>query len=321
MITDDPDYNAGGVYTYYNGDTMKVRLYAPTPGLSVSIRFSGSYALREDQQNAVSAVLQKQVNNKWVEVERHPYTDTQWGAITFNTSLYNPELGLYQNRFRVVVDNASPWDLPENIHLETTYYCMVNTGGSDPKTEPQPFEVESEDDIVNVVIDNRYEEPQLTIIKMDKSNGEALPGAEFSVYTIVNGAEVGDPVTTLTTDDNGELVIRGGEIYSSETLYGIKETAAPADYLLPQQPEWHYFYFCNDEYLEPSILANLPADATAINLTSNGERIAIGNQKELITVPVMKLWQGNVWPEDAEVVVGLYRSVAGGNVEPVLNTN
>ena len=84
MITDDPAYSSGGFYKYYNGDTMKVRLYAPTPGLSVSIRFSGSYALREDQQNEVTAVLQKlEPHNHWVEVERHPYTDTQWGAITF----------------------------------------------------------------------------------------------------------------------------------------------------------------------------------------------------------------------------------------------
>ena len=189
---------------------------------------------------------------------------------------------------------------------------MVNTNGSDPETEPQEFDVGSAKDTVNVVIDNRYEEPQLTIIKMDKSTGEVLPGAVFSVYKIINGEPSGDPVTKYTTDDNGELVIRGGDDFESETLYGIKETKAPpTDYLLPQQPEWHYFYFCNDDYLEPSILANLPEDATAVNLTSNGDRIIIGNQKELITIPVMKLWQGNGWPEGAEVVVGLYRSIEG----------
>ena len=312
MITDDPDYNSGGFYTYYNGDTMKVRLYAPTPGLSVSIRFSGSYALRKDQQDEVTAVLQKlDEHDHWVEVERHPYTDTQWGAIIFKTPLYDPTLGLYQNQFRVVVANESPWDLPENIHVETTYYSMVNTDGSDPKTTPQEFEVENAKDTVNVVIDNRYEDPQLTIVKMDKSNGELLPGAVFSVYKIVNGAEVGEPVTTFTTDDNGELVIRGGESFESETLYGIKETVPPTDYLLPLEAEWHYFYFCNDEYLEPSILANLPEGATAVNLTNNGDRITVGNQKKLITIPVMKLWQGNTWPKNAEVVVGLYRSVEG----------
>ncbi|GEM_PF-6424072 len=326
MITDDPDYSSGGFYNYYNGDTMKVRLYPAAPGLRVSIRFSGSYALREDQQNAVTAVLQKWVDNgdgidddnDWIEVERHPYTDTKWGAITFEEKLYDADLE-YQNIYRVVEENHSPWDLPEEIVLETTYYCLVNAESAEPKTEPQPFEVESADAVVSVVIDNRYEEPQLTIIKMDKSTGATLPGAEFSVYKIVNGAQTGGVVTTYTTDDAGQLVIRGGERFESETLYGIKETVPPTDYLLPLEAEWHYFYFCNDEYLEPSILANLPEGATAVNLTNNGDRVTICNQEKTITVPVMKLWQGAAWPNNDEVLIGLYQSVAGSDPVPVLN--
>ena len=320
MITDDPAYSSGGFYKYYNGDTMKVRLYPATAGLSVSIRFSGSYALREDQQNAVTAVLQMQDEyNNWVEVERHPYTDTEWGAIKFEAVLYDASLGEFQNIYRVVEENQSPWDLPEEIVLETTYYCLVNAESAEPKTEPQPFEVESADAVVSVVIDNRYEEPQLTIIKMDKSTGATLPGAEFSVYKIVNGAQTGGVITTYTTDDAGQMVIRGGESFESETLYGIKETKAPEKYLLPLNDEWHYFYFCNDEYLEPSILANLPEGATAVNLTNNGDRITVGNQKETVTVPVMKLWQGAAWPNNDEVLIGLYQSVADSDPVPVLN--
>ena len=328
MITDDPAYETGGFYQYYNGDTMKVRLYPATPGLSVSIRFSGSYALREDQQNEVTAVLQKlDENDNWVEVESHPYTDSQWGAITFSEKLFDETLA-YQNFYRVVVENENPWDLPEYIHVETTYYSMVNTDSSDPYKKPQEFSVTNANDSVNVVIDNRYEDPQLTIVKMDKSTGDVLPGTIFEVYKIVEGKATGDAVTSYTTDASGEIVIRGGGAFQSETLYGIKETEAPTDYLLPLNAEWHYFYFCNDDYLEPSILANLPQGATAINLTSNGDRITIGNQKQLITVPVMKLWQGNAWPEpkieeieEVEVVVGLYRAVEGvkGEPEAVLN--
>ena len=316
MITDDPAYSSGGFYKYYNGDTMKVRLYPATAGLSVSIRFSGSYALREDQQNAVTAVLQMQDEyNNWVEVERHTYADTKSGSIKFEEQLYDET----QNIYRVVEENQSPWDLPEDIVLETTYYCLVNTASSDPQKQPQEFIVSSADDSVNVVIDNRYEEPQLTIIKMDKSTGATLPGAEFSVYKIVNGAQTGGVVTTYTTDDAGQLVIRGGESFESETLYGIKETKAPEKYLLPLNDEWHYFYFCNDEYLEPSILANLPEGATAVNLTNNGDRVTIGNQEKTITVPVMKLWQGAAWPNNDDVLIGLYQSVAGSEPEPVLN--
>lgn len=320
MITDDPSYSSGGFYKYYNGDTMKVRLYPKSPGLSVSIRFSGSYSLTEDQQNNVTAVLQKlDGGDNWVDVERHPYTDTQWGAITFNTKLYD-STGQYQNVYRVVEENQHPWDLPDSIIVDTTYYSLLNEGSANPEKEPQEFVVASADDSVNVVIDNRYEEPQLTLIKMDKQTGETLPGAVFSVYEIENGEEKGTAVIDFTTLEDGEVVIRGGEPYQSETLYGIKETQAPEHYLLPQKDEWHYFYFCNDEYLEPSILANLPEGATAINLTETGDVVTVDNQKEQVTIPVMKIWQGNQWPENAEVEVGLYQSVEGsGVVEPVLN--
>ena len=37
-----------------------------------------------------------------------------------------------------------------------------------------------------------------------------------------------------------------------------KETAAPEGYLLPVVPEKNYFYFCNDTFLIPTILADLP---------------------------------------------------------------
>ncbi len=318
LITDDPTYSSGGFYKYFNGDTIKVRLRLSSAGLSVSIRFSGSYALREDQKNNVTAVLQMlDKNNNWVEVERHPYTDAESGTIRFDEVLYNAELA-GQNIYRVVEENESPWDLPEDISLTTRYYCLVNAGESDPHTEPQEFWADNPDDSVSVVIDNRYEEPQLTIVKMDKHTGEDLPGAVFSVYKIVNGAESGEAVTTYTTDENGEIVIRGGESFESETLYGFKETAAPEHYLLPLKEEWHYFYFCNDEYLEQSILANLPEDATAINLTNSGDRITVDNQKETVTIPVMKLWQGNDWPEDTNVLIGLYQSVADSDPERVL---
>ena len=311
MITDDPNYNTGGFYLYYNGDTMKVRLYPSAPGLSVSIRFSGSYALREDQQNNVAAVLQKR-NDKtqsWDEVERHPYTDSQWGSITFSEVLYNPDLGEFQNLYRVVEENQNPWDLPDTIHSETTYYSMVNTEPSDPHNDPQEFSVDSADDSVSVVIDNRYEEPQLTLIKMDKATGEVLPGAEFTVKK----AHDNSVVTTYRTDSEGKIVIAGGDTYQSEILYYVVETEAPdytdddgPKYLLPLEEERHYFYFCNDDILIPSILEDLPEGETAINLTESGDRITIDNQKEKITIPVMKLWQGEQWPQDAEVVVGLY---------------
>ena len=126
MITDDPAYSSGGFYKYYNGDTMKVRLYEATPGLSVSIRFSGSYALREDQQNKVTAVLQKQdEHGNWVVVERHPYTEREYGAIKFKEKLYDPTLGDNQNKYRVAEEYEKPWDLPPEINLLHGGYVFV----------------------------------------------------------------------------------------------------------------------------------------------------------------------------------------------------
>ena len=313
MITDDPGYNSGGVYTYYNGDTMKVRLYPAESGLSVSLRFTGNYDLREDQQNAVAAVLQRRNGEDWTEVERHAYSESRWGAILFTTVL-DPEAV-----YRVVEENAVPWDLPDTIRLTASHYCMVGTGSSEPYPEPQDFYVSSAGDSVNVVIDNRYEEPQLTVTKMDKNTGAALPGAKFGVYRIQGGAPAGGPVTTLTTDGDGMLLITGGEAYESEILYGIRETAAPQGYLLPQQEEWHYFYFCNDDFLIPTILADLPQGAAAFNLSETYDNVTVDNHPATVTVPVMKIWQGNDWPADVQrVEIGLYSSVGGSEPEPVL---
>ena len=321
MITDDPSYSTGGFYQYYNGDTMKVRLYTMEPGLKVSIRFSGSYTMRDDQQNEVTAVLQRLADDgkTWEEVERHPYTDAKWGTITFTTPLEPGDLD-WRECYRVTEENQKPWDLPENINYEATYYLLHNTAASDPHGESPEFSVDSVEDSVSVVIDNRYEEPQLTIVKMDKMTGATLPGAEFTVKKALDNSVV----KTYTTDSNGEIVITGGSEYESEVLYYVVETVAPLytpkgeepiQYLLPLTEERHYFYFCNDDYLLPSILSLLPEGETALDLTENGDKITIDNQREKITIPVMKLWQGDDWPK-TEVVIGLYRSVEGSSQEP-----
>ena len=320
MIRDNPDYSN---YEYYNGDTLKMRLYTAEPGLKVALRFSGSYALRDDQKDNVIAVLQKmEGEGNWVEVERHSYSETNRGYITFTTPLYDENKAAYnQDVFRVVEENVRPWDLPEEINLQQIYFCMVNDGDSGRYSEPQEFFVTAENDTVNVVIENRYEEAQLTIIKMDKNTGAKLAGAKFGVYKIKNGVKVGDAVKEYTTGEDGKLVIKGGGDYESEILYGICETEAPETYMLPLQEIWHYFYFCNDEYLEPSILADLPDGAEALNLTNTGNIISLDNQKKTVSISVMTLWQGNTWPSNTQVTIGLYQSVDGAEPTAVTDTS
>lgn len=304
LITDDPSYGSGSSYNYYNGDTMKVRLYKATNDLRVTLRFSGNYSLTPQQQNGVAAVLQKaeydeetQTYQGWEEVERHYNSDAQWGAITFSTELQTG------TKYRVVQENQRPWDVPESIILNSTYYCIVGSGTSDPHEQPQEF-ILTETAGVNVVIDNRYEKPQLSITKMNKETGEKLQGAEFKVFEAKTGAEV----TSLTTDSEGMIVISGGGPYESETLYYTEETQAPDGYLLPLREKKLYFYFCNDPAQIPDILADLPEGETAVNLTETYDSVSLDNQPESRTIPVMKIWQGSKWPDDVtSVVVGLYK--------------
>ncbi len=60
------------------------------------------------------------------------------------------------------------------------------------------------------------------------------------------------------------------------------------------------------------------AAKTAINLTEHYDSLSLDNQMKTVTVPVMKTWQDNVWPESVDnVVIGLYQSVDGGEATPV----
>lgn len=318
VITDDPSYNAGGIYTYFNGDTMKVRLYPANAGLSVTLRFSGNYAMTQDQQDSVTAVLQKldedmtsQTFNEWVELERHAASEAQWGNLTFERTIATGQT------YRVVQENQQPWDLPNTIRLTSTYNLAIDDGESQAADEPQAFTLTEGQNSVSVVIDNRYEEPRLTITKMDKQTGAKLQGAVFTVRAAKDNADVKE----YTTDQDGMLVIMGSdEGYQTETLYYALETTAPEGYLLPLQEKRIYFYFCNDPYLIPEVLADLPEGETAVNLTESYDSLSLDNQKEKRTISVMATWQGNDWPQDVQyVTVGLYQSVAGREPEPVLD--
>ena len=313
IIKDYPDYNA---YEYYNGDTLKVRLYQETKSLNVSLRFSGNYSLTQEQQNGIDVILQKKNadDGAWEEVERHSYSEFSYGSMSFAAGK-SLETG---SSYRVIEENQLPWDLSETVIVLSTYYLIIGSEGAQQGRQPQEFTVTDENgnSSFNVIIDNEYEEPKLTITKMDKQTGAVLPGAVFTVRTAVGDADK----RTYTTDENGVLEISGGSDFESETLYYIVETEAPNGYLLPTEPEKHYFFFCNDEFLTPTILADLPAGETAVNLSETYENLTIDNQKKQVTIPVMKTWQGNAWPNEVTgVVIGLYRSVGGQDPEPVMN--
>ena len=310
MITDDPDYNSGGIWTYYNGDTMKVRLYNDEPGVNVSLRFAGNHELTEEQRNNITVTLQKKGDDGfWTDLETHAYTDFSYGAIKFDSL---PEAGA---TYRVVQANERPWDLDESIALTATYFLGYGSGTSEEFAYAPEFAVTEETaaSSINLVIKDEYDEHKLIITKMDKETGHHLPGALFEVKK----AKDDSFLISGRTDEHGQVIISGGEIFESETLYYAVETEAPEGYYLPDVPDKIYFYFCNDPALIPSIIADLPAGETAVNLTETYDSLTLDNKKNVITVPVMKTWQGNTWPQGYEVTIGLYQSVNGSEPEPV----
>ena len=315
LIADNPDYDAN---EYYNGDTLKVRLYPEEASLNVSVRFSGNYSLTADQQNGVDIILQKQTaENTWEELERHSYSEFSYGSLTFDAgNAEHPfEMG---TTYRLIEENERPWDLESTVSVSTSWYLMI---GSEASVQSQEFTVteDNQNSSFNFIIDNEYEEAKMTITKMDKQTGQMLPGAVFGVWKAADGdMDENKVIHEYTTDDHGALVISGADGYESETLYFAAETKAPEGYLLPLTTEKFYFYFCNDEFLEPTILAELPAGETAVNLTRTYESLTVDNQKASITIPVMKTWQGNTWPaEVSSVEIGLYSSVNGSEPAPV----
>lgn len=317
MITDDPGYESGDVWTYYNGDTMKMRLYPEGAGLSVSMRFSGNYALTEDQQNGVVVKLQKKNGATWNDIEEHDYSEFDHGSLTFEKGTADDPFTT-GDTYRVIQKNQRPWDLDDSVILTSTYYLIRGQNDYPPKNEPQEFTV-TDDNInnsVNIVINNEYELHELSITKMNKETGEKLSGAVFTVKTAKGDTEV----ASYTTNESGTIIISGGDDYESEVLYYVVETQAPAGYLLPVEPQKYYFYFCNDSDLEPSILEDLPKGETAVNLSKTYNSLSLDNQKEERNITVMKTWQGNTWPDGVNsVVIGLYQSVGGSDKTEVLD--
>ncbi len=316
MITDDPNYNSGGVWAYYNGDTIKVRLYAEEASLNVSLRFSGNYELRTDQQNNIVVSLEKKNGSLWEPIEQHSYSEFVNGSITFDYGSTGNPFELNET-YRVVETGEEPWDLPDGVDVTTTYYLIVGSEESENSRTPKEFLIDDVSSCINVVINNEYEEPKLTITKMNKITGETLSGAVFTVKK----AEDDTVVTSFTTGDDGLVVIAGGSPYEQETLYYVEETTAPEHYLLPNTPVKTYFYFCEDQAFIPEILAYLPEGETAVNLADDYDSLSLDNQKENLSIPVMVTWQGNRWPDNVDrVEIGLYQSVNKAEPTPVYDT-
>ena len=322
LITDDPSYNYGEIYSYFNGDVLKVRCYPEAKGVNVTKRFSGSYVLTDEQKNAIRFILQKEdldTETGWVDVEEHTYGEFSYGSMNFNTGKSGgPELE-DNATYRVIEENVLPEELKGIIDETVSVSVTYQRGGKPVEEKTNEFFVDPDDKYAysyNLAFTNEYIDHKLTIIKIDGNSGAVLEGAQFSVYAAADAS----PVFTYTTGSDGGLTIRKGDEganYDTDTLYYVVETVAPEHYILPENPEKTYFYF-SKELKNPE---GLPSGATAIDLTTSYTTLTVPNNSDTLDIPVTVVWgiKGDEpWPDAVDhVVVGLYKSVDGGEAVPV----
>lgn len=328
LITDMPNYTYGGVYSYYNGDVLKVRCYPESKGVNVTKRFSGNYELTEEQKNAITFILQKEdltTESGWVDVESHTYAEFSYGSLNFNIGR-DGESELEDNAtYRVIEENALPEELEGSVKLNETVSITYQKEGVPVEDSTNEFFIDPDDEKTfsyNLSFTDQYIEHKLTITKMDEMTGAFLPGAVFHAYKASGGSA---SVASYTTDANGQITIRrdfdGGE-YDANTLYYVIEETAPTGYILPEEPEKVYFYFSENSSTVP---AGLPDGMTATDLSESYDAITIANHSEKSDVPVTVVWGNDGqadWPSMVGAVrIGLYKSVGGAEPVPVTDNN
>ena len=322
MITDTPNYEYGGVYSYVNGDVLKVRCYPVSRGVNITKRFSGNYQLTDEQKKAIVFILQKEALDTatgWVDVESHTYADFTYGSMNFSTGREGGTELEDNATYRVIEKNALPEALEGQVSVNTTYTVAYQKGGEPVEDVTNEFFVDPDDKLAysyDLTFTNQYVDNRLTLIKIDADTGDALPGAVFAVYAAADDAE---PIKTYTTGDDGTAAIRRGDEgaeYAADTLYYVVETQAPEGWLLPDAPEKVYFYFSENG-------SAAPAGPAAVDLSTSFDTVTLTNRSDKVSVPVTVVWGVNgdeAWPEGVDhLVIGLYKSVDGGEPVAVLN--
>ena len=328
LITDEPSYKYGDIYSYFNGDVLKVRCYPEAKGINVTKRFSGNYTLTDEQKNAIRFVLQKEAQytaSGWVDVESHTYEDFSYGSINFSTGREGgTELEDFST-YRIIEENALPEALADTIDENVSVTVSYQQDGKRVTENSNEFTVNPDEKLAfsyDFAFTNEYVDHKLTLIKINENTGAPLPGAIFSIYAADNTET---PVATCTTGADGSITIRRsdeGAGYAPDTLYYVVESKAPDGYVIPASPEKVYFYFSENGGGVPT---GLPAGRTATDLTTSYNTVTLPNSSEKVSVPVTVVWGINsneAWPDKvSRVVVGLYKSVGGAAAEKVLDNN
>ena len=142
LITDEPSYNYGEIYSYFNGDVLKVRCYPEAGGVNVTKRFGGNYTLTDAQKNAITFTLQKQYGTSWKDVERHAYGEFSYGSVNFDIKASDLEDGAI---YRMVETNALPDELEGIVELNATSSVTYQVEGEPVEDESGVFLVDPDD--------------------------------------------------------------------------------------------------------------------------------------------------------------------------------
>ena len=320
VITDNPSYSQSGVYTYFNGDVLKVRCHEESTGINVTKRFSGNYVPTDEQKNQIQFILEKEntATGEWDEIERHGYDEFEHDAFNFEHGSHGWSREDYGATFRVREINAEI----EGVDLNKTCIVSSQSKGQVISEETDEFLVDPDNESYSfsLVYTNEYSNHKLIIIALDEQIGAYLDGTEFSSYAVSNPSE---KLATYITGSDGKTAITrnlpelpsGGQ-YASDTLYYVVQTDAKAGYLVPDNPEKFYFYFSEQSQDVPE---GLPSGETAVDLSRTFDTVTVANHSEKTRIPVIVTWglEGmGTWPEEVHhVTVKLYKSVNGSDPE------
>ncbi len=330
VISDNPNYNAGGVYVYYNNDVLKIRNREEEQGVFISLRFTGNYTPTEAEQKTIQFTLSWDTGSETIKYKEETSTGYTfyYGYEQFQAGNKNSPLaagGVYR-----IAEDVSGLTLDSGVTLKTTWVVTTVDENGEYFTETYENEDFAEftatasnlTHCIDILCINEFVEKKLTVKKVDKDNGKALGGANFTVYDAAD-----QTVKTYTTksgdkDDpsTGTLNVVKEPIYAWDTLYYITETKAPAGYVLPDQPERVYFYF---SYEGSGVPAGLPEGKTAVDLSAGFDSVIIEDRPSAKDIPVRVAWDleatGSAWPDGVDrVVIGLFASLNGGEESPVL---
>lgn len=271
LITDDPDYAYGGVYSYFNGNVLKVRCYEQSPGVNITVRFAGNYELTKEQKDQIRFTLQKEnrETGEWDFVESHYFSEFSYDSINFTASFTN---GMLEDHaiYRMIEEFALPASLEGIIEENVSVSVSNQIDGIPVEENANEFLVDPYDarpTSYSFTFTNEYAEHKLMVVVLDEDTGDKLSGAVFGVYAAVPDGQSAEPLAVYTTEGKeGAFTIRrnGGEYpYAPDTLYYAVEMTPPADHILPEEAEKIYFCFSENS---ASLPAGLPSGATAADL-------------------------------------------------------